>query len=95
MESLTTSPASSGSAPVATAVQYSLPGYNVQSCICACVCSDSIVFTNMPFVFCRLMEQIVTRQEVWKYRKVFDGYERDWLKVPFKKLDIGILSEKV
>ena len=43
----------------------------------------------------RLMEQIVTRQEVWKYRKVFDGYERDWLKVPFKRLDIGIISEKV
>ena len=44
---------------------------------------------------CRLMDQIVTRQEVWKYRKVFDGYERDWLKVPFKKLDIGLISEKV
>ena len=41
------------------------------------------------------MDQIVTRQEVWKYRKVFDGYERDWLKVPFKKLDIGLISEKV
>lgn len=37
----------------------------------------------------------MTRQEVWKYRKVFDGYERDWLKVPFKKLDIGLISEKV
>lgn len=44
---------------------------------------------------CRLMDQIVTRQEVWKYRKVFDGYERDWLKVPFKKLDISLISEKV
>lgn len=41
------------------------------------------------------MDQIVTRQEIWKYRKVFDGYERDWLKVPFKKLDIGLISEKV
>ena len=41
------------------------------------------------------MDQIITRQEVWKYRKVFDGYERDWLKVPFKKLDIGLISEKV
>ena len=41
------------------------------------------------------MDQIITRQEIWKYRKVFDGYERDWLKVPFKKLDIGLISEKV
>ena len=46
-------------------------------------------------LFYSLMNQIVTRQEVWKYRKVFDGYERDWLKMPFKKLDIGLISEKV
>ena len=41
------------------------------------------------------MDQIITRQEIWKYRKVFDGYEREWLKEPFKKLDIGVISEKV
>ena len=57
--------------------------------------NDLISWPVVLIYMYRLMEQIVTRQEVWKYRKVFDGYERDWLKVPFKRLDIGIISEKV
>jgi len=35
------------------------------------------------------------RQELWKYRRVFDTYEKEWNKIPFKKLDMSIISQKV
>lgn len=47
MESLTTSPVSSGSAPVETAVQYSLPGYNVY--VHVHVCAVIIQYSRTSF----------------------------------------------
>ncbi len=41
------------------------------------------------------MNQQYVRQELWKYRRVFDTYEREWTKMPFKKLDMNYLSQKV
>ena len=41
------------------------------------------------------MNQQYMRQELWKYRRVFDTYEKEWIKMPFKKLDINHLSQKV
>lgn len=35
------------------------------------------------------------RQELWKYRRVFDVYEQDWSSAPFKKLDINMISNRV
>ena len=42
-----------------------------------------------------LLDQVYVRQELWKYRRVFDGYEKRWMSTPFKKLDINLLSTKV
>ncbi len=35
------------------------------------------------------------RQEIWKYRGTFDGYEKKWMDAPFKKLDVNMISTKV
>ena len=35
------------------------------------------------------------RQEVWKYRRIFDTYESEWSKTPFKKLDISAMELKL
>ena len=42
-----------------------------------------------------LLDQVYVRQELWKYRRVFDGYEKRWMSTPFKKLDINLISTKV
>ena len=41
-----------------------------------------------------LLEQVHVRQEIWKYRGTFDGYEKKWMAAPFKKLDINMISTK-
>jgi hypothetical protein len=44
---------------------------------------------------CSLLDKVYVRQEVWKYRRVFDGYEKRWMSTPFKQLDINMINTKV
>ena len=38
---------------------------------------------------------LFVRQELWKYRRTFDIYEREWTKTPFKKVYILCDEKKV
>lgn len=44
---------------------------------------------------CSCFDVFYARQELWKYRRQFDSCEYDWYMVPFKKLDITYLEQKV
>ena len=45
--------------------------------------------------FCSLLDQVYVRQELWKYRRLFDIHEQEWRTRAFKKLDINFISDKV
>ena len=38
---------------------------------------------------------LYARQELWKYRRQFDSCYFDWSRVPFKKLDMAYVEQKV
>ena len=38
---------------------------------------------------------LYARQELWKYRRQFDSCDYEWSRVPFKKLDMAYVEQKV
>lgn len=49
----------------------------------------------MVSTVCSCFDVMYARQELWKYRRQFDSVHYDWSIVPFKKLDIEYLEQKV
>lgn len=49
----------------------------------------------MVSTVCSCFDVMYARQELWKYRRQFDSVQYDWSIVPFKKLDIEYLEQKV
>ena len=52
-------------------------------------CTKLIISSHT--LFHSLLDQVYVRQELWKYRRVFDGYEKRWMNTPFKKLEIEVV----
>ncbi len=55
----------------------------------------SLIYDCCCYVKSSFLDQLYVRQELWKFRRVFDNYEKEWMNVAFKKLDINIISSKV
>lgn len=49
----------------------------------------------MVSTVCSCFDVMYARQELWKYRRQFDTFRYDWSTVPFRKLDINYLEQKV
>ena len=55
----------------------------------------AIFWSGIWSLLISLLDQVYVRQELWKYRKVFDSYEKKWMSTPFKTLAINQVSTKV